>query len=739
MVWFALAALAAGACRRVTDERCSKDLRDKRDAIDSCSLAYDAAANTENARRLVEAYAAQGEDKLLELHAHNPWGPVAAEIAHHRAELATDPARAIEGFEMALALRGDDPSGKIRELEGLAERYEMMGDTRRGLAFEAQAFQVATTLGDPIVLAHTRVTLATNLTVMGDDEAGFRVLGDATSRLPDADIYLPIALILEGEYLRTHQRPQLARQAYKRCEAIANGKAKQTAHRNLIDVALATGDVAEARQLIATDDEPRGLSYEWYASRVALAMGDTREALQRVDRALASKPTDSFKPVLLTLRGRALASLGRNSEAIDDLTTAIELLDAQVDSLEIDELKAFAQRDPDYRAPYEYLFALHARTGRFDDAFAIAQRATGRAYLDGLTDPTRSVPEDPMQVVRAADAHADAMQLIAKSLRTSLPTRPLTPRELVTRLRAMVVWQFFAADDHLWLIDADRGSITVDDLGSMEALKPSIDAAITLSEPALEELGAKLVPASRWASVSPSDVVHLAPGPLERVPFAALRRDSKRWIESAAIAYVPSAAVLAELLRQRSKSASFVVVGDARSDLNNARAEATETAARLSTRAFLGDDATVAAVMNSGNARVLAIATHAEVTTSGARLILADGVVTPADIIDHKVSPSLAVIASCKSAAVGVDAWGALAGAFLATGTPNIIASRWDLNDAQSRTLIRRFYEANGLERPALALAEAQRDAIAHASPPRDWGALIAIGSGTSNERMTGE
>lgn len=74
------------------------------------------------------------------------------------------------------------------------ERYESKGDVRDALAIQARAFATATRLGDPIVLAHVPVALATELSLVGDEASAKQVLGDSVDRLPPDDSYLPYAL-----------------------------------------------------------------------------------------------------------------------------------------------------------------------------------------------------------------------------------------------------------------------------------------------------------------------------------------------------------------------------------------------------------------------------------------------------------------------------------------------------------------------------------------------------------------
>ena len=734
--WMVVAALV-GCTHAHSSVSCREDLARKADAVTSCTAAYGDDASVENAKQLVAAYAMRGESAVTALLARFPIGPVGAEIWHHRGldlRKQVDIDAAIHAFERAFAFRGDDLAGQVRELTALSERYLMRGAERQALTIEARAYETASRLNDPLVLAHVRVALATELETVGDELAAERALADSVDRLTPDDPYLPSALIMQAENDRIHGRTLLARAALERVLALADKDAARDAHRTLIDVALARNELAEASRLLATDPAPVGSGYAWYAARVALAQGHLEEATSWIERAFTDDVSAPFRVALETLRAEILARQGHERDAIAAFIRAMDGVEAGIDDLGLDELKAFAERDLDKRAPFEQLFALYARTGRAADAFGVAQRATGRAYLGGLTD-SNVQSKDAAQLAREAGLRVDALHVIAKSLRSSVPVRLPDVKSVVAQLANEIVWTYFVADGHAWLIALDQGDASIDDLGALEELVPKLDAAAALDEGALTQLGVQLAPIARWAHVSTSVVIHIIAGPpFEHIPFAALMIDGHRWIERAAFAYAPSATVLAELERDRRADGSVVVLGDPQGNLPGARAEAVDAARRLHVAPQLGPDATTAVLRAAADAKVLAVGSHANTTPGGAELVLSDGTVTTANIIDDRIAPRLVVLASCASGAAGKDGWGALAGAFLAAGTRNVIASRWALDDVRSREIVEQFYAAHGVENPALALAIAQRDAIARRVPVTEWAAFVSVGTGANKK-----
>jgi len=736
-----IVALACGCINTRDDERaCRQDLAEKSDAVASCGQAFSAHATVETADQLVKAYAARGA--IDQLFAHNPVGLIGAEIWHYRGIAFLRQGRddqSIRAFEHALGLRGTDTRGQIRELVALSERYGALGIQGRALAFDARAYELAKQLGNPTVLAHVQVSLATELIEAGDGDSAMRVLEDCIGHLPSDDAMLPTALSLEGNYYQAKGRYLLARQMFMKVAALPDPDAALDANRNLIDVALKVSDLPEAERLVKADTSP-GLGHDWLASRVALACGRASDALMLAEHALAQKPEGSLRAALETLRAASLEKLGRDEEAIVQLAAAVEHLEANLDDLGIDELKAFAERDPDYRAPYERLFALYIRSRRLLEAFAVTQRAMGREYLDGLAASPLHDGRDIATLARDAGTRVEALHIFAKSLRSSAFAPVSNPGQVVSTLAHSIVWTYFVAEDRLWLIALDHGDITIDDLGGFGEIRKLVTDVDRFSDSTLAELGKRLAPRARWARITPTSLVHIVvEQPLDRVPFAALTIDGHRWIERAVLAYVPSAAVLSRLIQLPAQVEPPVVLGDPSNNLAGARVEAIETAARHALRPRLGSGATVESVVAARHASVLAMASHADLTPGNAQLQLADGTFSAAQIIDNRIAPSLAILTSCSSARTGLDAWGALAGALLAAGTRNVIAARWSLDDQTTLTLMRRFYEADGLRKPAHALAIAQRDAIARHLPVIAWAGLISLGTGEQTTETSGK
>jgi CHAT domain-containing protein len=67
--------------------------------------------------------------------------------------------------------------------------------------------------------------------------------------------------------------------------------------------------------------------------------------------------------------------------------------------------------------------------------------------------------------------------------------------------------------------------------------------------------------------------------------------------------------------------------------------------------------------------------------------------------------------------------------AFIFAGTPAVVVSQWDVNDAATAPLMDRFYQGLAAKRgPAAALRAAQLDARRRSPHPSAWAAFAVIG-----------
>ena len=195
-------------------------------------------------------------------------------------------------------------------------------------------------------------------------------------------------------------------------------------------------------------------------------------------------------------------------------------------------------------------------------------------------------------------------------------------------------------------------------------------------------------------------------------------------------------------LQQRSHmhvhTSSVLVVGNPRGDLPYAEAEANEVAERFGTKPLLGAVATKSAVQDRvPDATLIHLATHAffdAVDPLESGIVLADGVLTAREVLQHRLHADLLVLSACESGQVGSLGGEELAGlsqAFLQAGVRSLLVSLWRVNDPATAAFIQAFYTARqaGADK-ALALRQAMThmQQNPHWTHPYYWGAFVLLG-----------
>ncbi|ARA94517.1 hypothetical protein AWN76_016025 [Rhodothermaceae bacterium RA] len=241
--------------------------------------------------------------------------------------------------------------------------------------------------------------------------------------------------------------------------------------------------------------------------------------------------------------------------------------------------------------------------------------------------------------------------------------------------------------------------------------------------------------------------LHLVPeGALHYLPFAALQDEQGRFlVERFSLSVVPSATVLA-LSRRRNprRWRSMLLVADPAGRLPGARQEVRAIAARATSRRIVleGARATQANLEERAPAYdILHLATHGQFVSQApwrSYLELADGPFHVDEIGRLRLDAYLVTLSACETALSGGllsdipdgDEWIGLNQAFLAAGTPTVMASLWAIDDEVSSPLMIGFYDRLGPEGKAHALATMQRRFIQDPATrhPFYWAAFTVIG-----------
>jgi CHAT domain-containing protein len=241
-------------------------------------------------------------------------------------------------------------------------------------------------------------------------------------------------------------------------------------------------------------------------------------------------------------------------------------------------------------------------------------------------------------------------------------------------------------------------------------------------------LGEALLPPDALAS-APARLHVIPDGALGRVPFAALVVGGARLVTRHEIAFAPSATGLAGLAAAAATpGTAAVVLSDARNNLRHARGDTASIVAATHATPRIGREATIAALRAAGDASLLHIAGHSGLDAEGGYLVLADGQVAAAAILEWRIRPRLVVLPTCASAAsTSRDMWGSLAVGFLAAGSRDVVATLFSVEDRTAAEFTALFYRHGGARDPIAATAATQRELASH-QPAAAWSAFVVVG-----------
>ncbi|MEM6646269.1 MAG: CHAT domain-containing protein [Bacteroidota bacterium] len=263
-----------------------------------------------------------------------------------------------------------------------------------------------------------------------------------------------------------------------------------------------------------------------------------------------------------------------------------------------------------------------------------------------------------------------------------------------------------------------------------------------------ERLHSELIAPLRAHLSSEVEHLHLVPeGVLHYLPFAALRSAEGRFlVEDYTLSVVPSATVL-QLARERNPQRwrSMLLLADPNDELAGARSEVRSIVAQSPNRRHeLTDELATQAQFEdvAMNYDIIHMATHGAFVPRAPWLshleLYGDEVLSVSDIGNLRLDAYLLTLSACETALSGGaisdipngDEWVGMNQAFLAAGTPTVMASLWAIDDAVSSPFMVGFYDNLGPGGKAQALATMQRRFIRDASTrhPFYWSAFTLIG-----------
>lgn len=583
---------------------------------------------------------------------------------------------------------------------------------------------------------------------IGDTDSARALLEAERAKTADDDRQMRFYLsFYDGQLQRRAARLAAARAAYLRvielAPAVNDPSSVRGAHYNLVEIELDLGDIARARDQLAhalalvPKDAPSHArsAAAYYTALVELAENAPAKARATLTPALADEPIDDWRWQLEYLMGRALEALDEVDAAGTAYGRSIAVVERMRRELANDPLQ-LALRDR-RREPYDAAFELAARTNRTANALAIANAMWTRRFAEAFAAEPAPAEARPGSEPDAVGARVAGLSALAPALLASplvAEAAPVTIRDEEDGARDVLA--FVEARGGWWRYHHTRKAGALDKLALPAPELASLVAALRAhpdDRDAAAKLGAALIPASVLAPGNRTLYV-VADGVLGGAPIAALIAGGRRLVEARPIVIVPSLAAIAtpRTPAQAPAVGEPLVLGpSAGAQLAAARAEADEVAALLGVKPYVGDAATSERLRQAATAQILHVAAHGGIDPRGAFIELADRRVDAADVIAWHLAPHTVVLASCASGArPGLTLWGAMGAAFLANGSAAVVASLWSVGDEDTHRLLGAFYAAGGAKQPALALAQAQRRAIAEGRPVSAWAPFVVLGGG---------
>jgi CHAT domain-containing protein len=428
-----------------------------------------------------------------------------------------------------------------------------------------------------------------------------------------------------------------------------------------------------ARVMRLVGPDPAGVAALVGLGRVALARRDYAGAERafRDARALAQRLNSVPQLMAVDLNtAQALAAQGRQAEALAAYRRAVDLAEDVRAELQQSELRSGFLENK--QAMYQGAVRAALALGDVGDAFAFAERARARAFLDLLgnqslskgktralldeesrlraqlaearalpqgasDDPEEAEAPDAERIQQQMEAAERAYRVFLARIRAKsqeqaslMTVDPVSLREVQGLLRTgttLLEYLVGGSETILWVIDGERAEVVrvpvtrAELVGRVRAFRQAIGerASPDRVNRLAEELEALLIRRARQyirterVLVVPHDVLHY-------LPFAALRSPEGHWlVEDYALATLPSASVLRFLGEKREGAARGVLaVGNPElgsgAGLRFAEREARVVAARYpGATVLVGEAATESAAKKlSGEAGLIHFASHGE-------------------------------------------------------------------------------------------------------------------------------
>jgi pentatricopeptide repeat protein len=515
--------------------------------------------------------------------------------------------------------------------------------------------------------------------------------------------------------------------------------------------------------------------------------GETEEELQEYHSKYATKINrflDKYSQLEYFFElAKAYEETGDIAIAINYYQQAIEIVENQRSTIYTEKQRiSYFERKFDI---YSALISLLVKTGKVEEAFRYVERSKSRALVDILgqseivfAEKTDKKTYDEIILTHLeldtllADTSISPSQneIISRKIERSIKVEPKESQFEIASLANVTtvtsqearemskgnfdIIEYFLTDQNLFIFVISKGEIRV---VSLSISKVQIDKLLL-------DFRAKVVARDKNANLSAKALYHLLIVPIKHLlssskicivphstlhylPFQALYDGNNYLIQQHQVFYAPSVTVLRFCLQKRSQNKqSLLAIGPPPFEDESLQLKFAESESYLVSTNFEQNLLLLRNQANESNFRkyagdydIVHIATHGyfskEAPMKSYLLLLGDqendGKLSAYELFGIKLHAYLVTLSACQTAVSRVSRGDEMLGlvrGLIYAGTPSIVASLWNVDDASTAELMNEFYSNLTTMDKAEALQYAQLEIMQKKKSPFFWAPFILIG-----------
>jgi CHAT domain-containing protein len=515
--------------------------------------------------------------------------------------------------------------------------------------------------------------------------------------------------------------------------------------------------------------------------------GDTEEELQEYQSKYATKINrflDKYSQLEYFFElAKAYEETGDTAIAISYYRRAIEIVENQRSTIYTEKQRiSYFERKFDI---YSALISLLVQTGNVAEAFQYVERSKSRALVDILgqseivfAEKTDKKTYDEIiltqleldTLLAETSISPSQNEVISRKIERSIKVEPKASQFEIASLANVTtvtsqearemskddfdIIEYFLTDKNLFIFVISKGEMRV---VSSSIAKDAIDRLLL-------DFRVKVVARDKNANLSARTLYYLLIDPIKHLlnsskmcivphsilhylPFQALFDGNNYLIQQHQIFYAPSVTVLRFCLQKRSQSKqSLLAIGPPPFDDESLQLKFAESESNLVSTNFEQNLLLLRNQANESNFRkyagdydIVHIATHGYFSKDAPMrsylLLLGDqdndGKLAAYELFGIKLNAYLVTLSACQTAVSRVSRGDEMLGlvrGLIYAGTPSILASLWNVDDASTAALMNEFYSNLTTMDKAEALQYAQIKIMKEKKSPFFWAPFVLIG-----------